>query len=293
MRKLPIILSLCMLMHIVFVSCTTQELDNLAPDTATFATASASSTNSASITVGGYTFSGFQSTDGLTWTTTINGQGAPHDISHVLISFNDVCEGDLSTLQAVSASIDNRALKIEYSVGNTGCSTPGSTFFKAEGFPDGTKNTTTTFTFTLNQPMGVNEFGIWVKAGNACHNDIVAGPGCTTEESTENCSMSQGYYFASPVSVWSSVTVGGVTMTKEEASAIFKGSKKTAAQKAWFQAATIKLSASTIAPTASIWTYVTQVESLITTHGISSNNKAFNAPAGAIGDWIDANHCED
>jgi hypothetical protein len=276
-------------MCVVMVSCSKSELDNLSPETGDMT--SASVTNRASATIGGYTFSDFQSTDGITWTTTINGTGAAHDISHLLISFNDVCEGNTSTVQVVNAYIGSTTLRVEYSVGNTGCSTPASTFFKAEGFPDVTKNASTTFTFTLNQPMGVNEFGVWVKAGQYCDSDVVAGPGCPSED--EGCSMSQGFYFASPVSVWSSVTVGEVTMNKAEASAIFRGSKKTAAQKAWFQAAAIKLSGSTVSKTASVWAYVTQVESLITTHGISSNNKAFNAPAGAIGNWIDANHCED
>lgn len=119
----------------------------------------------------------------------------------------------------------------------------------------------------------------------------------------EGCSMSQGYWFASPVSVWptSGVTVGGHTYSKAEALAIWNTTNAGGikhSKKAFLQVATIKLSGSTISPSASIWDEVAICETWLASKGklspsyLPTGNNAVSAAAGHIGNWINNNHCE-
>ena len=116
------------------------------------------------------------------------------------------------------------------------------------------------------------------------------------------CSLSQGFWFASPQSVWTSVSVGGQTYTKAEGLAIWNSSNAGGmadSKKGFLQVAAIKLSGSTVLSTDSVWTDVAIVEAWLSslnkltpsTLNDFSNSNAAQA-AGRIGDWIDANHCE-
>lgn len=114
--------------------------------------------------------------------------------------------------------------------------------------------------------------------------------------------MSQGYWFASPAAVWPStgVTVGGHTYTEAEAKAIWNTSNQNGladSKKAFTQLVAIKLSASTIGNNASVWSEVAVAESYLSTLSklspsyLPTGNSAASNAAGAIGVWINTNHC--
>jgi hypothetical protein len=126
--------------------------------------------------------------------------------------------------------------------------------------------------------------------------------------STPACSLSQGYWFAKPQAVWpnnGTVTLGGKVYTQAEGKAIWNSSNKGGilnAKKAFTQATAIKLS--NVAPSASVWADVAIIDAYfasipkISATSIPANSKTgLNAQAGAaagrIGNWIDANHCNE
>lgn len=119
---------------------------------------------------------------------------------------------------------------------------------------------------------------------------------------TQGCSMSQGYWFASPAAVWPSagVTVGGHTYSEAEAKAIWNTSNQNGlsdSKKAFTQLVAIKLSASTISATASVWGDVAIAEAYLSTLNkltpsyLPTGDAAASSAAGAIGNWINNNHC--
>ena len=123
-----------------------------------------------------------------------------------------------------------------------------------------------------------------------------------TSGSTQGCSMSQGYWFASPSAVWPSngVTVGGHTYTEVEAKAIWNTSNQGGlrdSKKAFTQLVAIKLSSSTINPNASVWGYANTAEAYLFTLNkltpsyLPTGNSSAASAAGAIGFWINNNHC--
>jgi hypothetical protein len=122
------------------------------------------------------------------------------------------------------------------------------------------------------------------------------------------CSLSQGYWFAKPQAVWpnnGTVTIGGKVYTQAEGKAIWNSTNKGGilnAKKAFTQAAAIKLS--NVLPSASVWADVAIIDAYfasipkISASSIPPNSKTgLNAQAGAaagrIGDWINANHCNE
>ncbi len=118
----------------------------------------------------------------------------------------------------------------------------------------------------------------------------------------QGCSMSQGYWFASPAAVWptTGVTVGGHTYTEAEAKAIWNTSNQNGlpdSKKAFTQVVAIKLSASTIGANASVWSYVTTAESYLNTlnkltpNYLPTGDSAASSAAGSIGNWINTYHC--
>lgn len=138
--------------------------------------------------------------------------------------------------------------------------------------------------------------GNWATYFNACKQicDVVEN---------EGCSMSQGYWFASPVAVWptSGVTVAGYTYTEAEAKAIWNSTNVSGiadSKKGFLQVATIYLSGSTVNSSASVWANVSAVEAWLATLGklspsnLPTGNTAVGSAAGQIGYWINANHCE-
>ena len=134
-----------------------------------------------------------------------------------------------------------------------------------------------------------------------------------------NCSMSQGYFFAKPQSVWGgeasinqeikvvggSVKVGGQWYTKEEGKAIFFMSCNSAGKLGFQQVATIYLSiakGSLTGVPSVIQADITAVENFLAGKAkLTSSNacaatyasKSVQSAAGRIGNWIDANHCSE
>lgn len=125
---------------------------------------------------------------------------------------------------------------------------------------------------------------------------------CTPPSEGEGCSMSQGYWFASPVSVWPStgVTVAGYTYTKQEALDIWNTSNAGGipdSKKGFLQVATIYLSGETVFHSATVWTDVATVEAWLSTldklspSNLPTGNSNAGSAAGRIGDWVNAHHC--
>jgi hypothetical protein len=118
------------------------------------------------------------------------------------------------------------------------------------------------------------------------------------------CSLSQGYWFAKPQSVWGTsgtVNLGGKIYNKAEGVAIWTSSNKGGllnAKAAFTQAAAIKLSG--VAASASVWADVAIIDGYLATVAKlsptslpkdNSMNAAAGAAAGRIGSWIDSHHC--
>ena len=132
--------------------------------------------------------------------------------------------------------------------------------------------------------------------------DLSAGFAIPIDFTFQGCSMSQGYWFASPVANWpsSGVTVGGYTYSETEAKAIWNTSNNHGlpdSKKAFTQVVAIKLSSATIGANASIWTYVSIAENYLSTlnklnpNYLPTGNNAASTAAGNIGNWINSNHC--
>lgn len=126
---------------------------------------------------------------------------------------------------------------------------------------------------------------------------------CVPPSEGEGCSMSQGFWFASPVSVWpeTGIKVAGYSYTKAEAIAIWNTSNAGGipdSKKGFLQVATIYLSGATVYHAASVWTDVAIVEDWLSTLGklsptnLPTGNSVVGSAAGRIGDWVDENHCE-
>lgn len=120
--------------------------------------------------------------------------------------------------------------------------------------------------------------------------------------SGEGCSLSQGFWFASPVAQWPNggLTIGGHQYSEVEAKAIWNTSNQLGlpdSKKAFTQLVAIKLSASTIGVNASVWSDVAIAENYLsgldklTPSYLPTGNSAASNSAGAIGAWINANHC--
>jgi hypothetical protein len=144
----------------------------------------------------------------------------------------------------------------------------------------------------------INVTGNWGMYFEACRQV------CIPPAENEGCSMSQGYWFASPISVWPStgVTVAGHTYTKEEAIEIWNTSNVGGiadSKKGFLQVATIYLSGATVYRSATVWADVAIVEAWLLTLGklsptnLPTGNNTVGSVAGNIGDWVDKNHCEE
>jgi uncharacterized repeat protein (TIGR01451 family) len=114
------------------------------------------------------------------------------------------------------------------------------------------------------------------------------------------CSYSQGFWFASPVSVWPAegVTVAGQTYTKTEAKKFFPPGPNPV-RLAFTQVATLKLSGVDLDAFPDVKAAVKTIEDYLAPFGklnpasLPSGNKAIQSAAGFIGDWVDDNHCDD
>lgn len=171
-------------------------------------------------------------------------------------------------------------------------------------FDLGTRGTLKTYyQLTVNENYSVDTTvtGVY-KSGNNTRCGIFqfSGFGCPIVPET-SCALSQGYYFAKPDLIWTtSVSIGGYSYTQAEGKAIWNTSNKGGirdAKAGFLQVAAIKLSSSTISPSATVWADVAIVEAYLSGLGklsplnLPSGNASAKAAAGRIGDWIDLNHC--
>ena len=264
-----------------------------------------------------------------TWTWSIvnpnpgNGSnGTVQDLSHFGLTLGDC----LSIDSVVSAEYQSGGAWVNVPValgvdpGMQNCIAPYSNVTMLK-FGVGTSGTTpTVFRITIEEDLSVDMNAVaYYKSGanTACGQICFPGFGCPVPPppppDTEGCSLSQGYWFAKPNLVWTSnVTVGGHSYTQAEGKAIWNTSNAggiSDAKKAFTQVAAIKLSGSTVLPTATVWQYVTIAEAWLATlpklsadgaagtlkvqpKTSANTNAAAGSAGGSIGRWIDLHHCE-
>lgn len=156
----------------------------------------------------------------------------------------------------------------------------------------------------------------YYKSGNntSCGKTCFEGISCVRDNPRppQGCSFSQGFWFAKPISeanAWpDDFMMGGKSYTQAEGKALFFVSGNNELKRAFTQAATIKLSIATgyLTDPSGIIAAVNNVETVLsglpklTPANIGSVNKGLTAAtrkslsnwAGAIGKYVDANHCE-
>lgn len=159
--------------------------------------------------------------------------------------------------------------------------------------------------------------GIYKSGGQGddkCGAFCFQGMDCVTiQPPREGCSFSQGFWFAKPYgeeNTWpgGGITMGGHTYTAAEARALWWVSGNLPLKRAFTQAATIKLSkaAGYLTDDSEVSAYVDQIDAALTKlvkltpANITTCNNKLKASvkadlsnwAGAIGKFIDENHCE-
>lgn len=113
------------------------------------------------------------------------------------------------------------------------------------------------------------------------------------------CSLSQGYWFAKPQTVWAggSVTVGGHTYTQAEGKALWAVTGSSGVAQCFFQVSAIKLSGVNLSLFPDLKARVDACEACLRAMPKLTPSTVTNSGCGSdggwIGDWIDANHCEE
>lgn len=137
-----------------------------------------------------------------------------------------------------------------------------------------------------------------------CCTVTFSGVGCPVQQGW--CAYSQGYWFARPETVWcQNVTFGANSYTQQQGQALFP-TGSSAARQAFTQASALQLSKYCVnngdpIPASIITAYNTCVNFLA---GLTYNDllngsyppasyQTIMEAAGAIGNWIQANHCDD
>ena len=166
-----------------------------------------------------------------------------------------------------------------------------------------------------NYQIGGVMTGIYKSGSNTgCGEFCFEGIACLPENPFEDdCSMSQGFWFAKPLSEVNAWPGGGVTMgghfyTAAEARSLFWVTGNIELKRAFCQAATIKLSdaAGFIEGTPTVLNAVSSIDGVLsglpklTPANIVATNKSLSPTvrknlgmwAGSIGNWVDENHCE-
>jgi hypothetical protein len=278
------ILIFAMMFSIIFTGCEFGELgmDNLNP---------VLDLNGNSVKTGGYMVSSNRTNGGVSFDVE---QGGTRALSHVLFQF-ETCDGVyLSLSDVLEVRVNGQVWSaVTSTTGNgTDCHFENDNpFIKVDNLDAVENESVVTFDFVFVEGVMVKSGSGLLKGGQNCET-LVFDSTCALVALSEGCSMSQGFYFASPVSAgWGQVTVGAVTLTEAEARALFTARKKTTGEKAFFQAATIKLSASTVSETASVWALVDVIDAELIHLGAVS--KEAQTATGAIGNWVNENHCED
>ncbi len=260
----------------------------------------------------------------FTWTITNptpgNGSGNTiQDLSHWNFIASDCLDRNWQDVLSASyfngtewINITNLDMKPDPSLTKGGCSLEN--VFK---FDYGTKGRTPTqYRMVLNGNWGTADLNVLFKSGTntgCCAATYPnAGIGCKIEE--EDCSFSQGYWFANNamhpngVHPWNgNVTIGGKTYTNAEGLAIWNSSNKGGiedSKKAFTQLSAILLSGVDIAADASLTAAVNTIECWLSGQAKLTPDNLPTQPSGSIAicgnaknaadvisTWINANHC--
>lgn len=174
---------------------------------------------------------------------------------------------------------------------------------------NGTAKTYYRLVLSKNYSIDPNAFAYYKSGARMpCCTFTFNGVGCPIVD--EGCSLSQGYWFANGNHIWpdvngaaaGNVTIGGFNYTEAEGRDIWNTSNAGGlrdSKKAFLQVAAIKLSGSSVSPTAAVWADVAICEAWLATLGklspanLPTGNASVSTAAGNIGDWINTNHCEE
>ncbi|EMR04095.1 hypothetical protein [Cesiribacter andamanensis] len=258
-----------------------------------------------------------------TWSFTIKQTGDPKGIglSNLVIGYTLCPDEELPAggILLESAAIINGSSQqtpvIEYSIGlGTGCAFTGSNdgYFKLDELTALSKDKLYTVRFTIESalPVRIDYFEVLVKAGNNCVSAVLDAGDCTPPP-TDDCSYSQGYFFAKPGPTWGglSVSLGGETYNEADGRYIWSTSNAggiATSKKVFLQAATIMLSyqlghmssavyGTLSADIAIISNYLAQFDKLTSYEQLPSGGDgaaAAWAAAARLDQFIQANHCD-
>lgn len=128
------------------------------------------------LTFMGVTYANGQST--FTYQVKRTGSAQGNGLSHLVFGLGDCVKSS----QVTGGTIDGKPATLAFSEGKgTGCVVTGN-FVKFDNIGNGVSDGNVhTFTLTLSGTVGVSTNGLWVKAGNACYQSTVSGPGCSYE----------------------------------------------------------------------------------------------------------------
>jgi hypothetical protein len=246
---------------------------------------------------------GFES-DGYTFTYTITKANKAKALSHFIVNLDNCGNESATRANILSASINGVEVTLLDTEGQgTGCVVTTENFIKFDDVPSGN---VVVLSFTLDREFSIGQTNGWVKGGNNCSLVSVPGPECPVNEA---CSMSQGYYFGNgstkngAYEVWmeaGGVSLGGHVYSYEEGQALWdaKGTHTYGVVRAFFQFSALQLSQTELSGNVvdayqAIDTYLTGKAKLTPANAASLNAADMGVNAGIIGNWIDANHCQE
>ena len=250
-----------------------------------------------------------QNADGSEWTYTITKSKAnSKNLSHFIVNLGNCGEESATYSDVIWATVNGNPANMAPTEGSgTTCNPQAST----TNFIKFNVDSGTSWVIVIKFDRGyyVAQSTSWIKAGTSCNTGTVDAPGCPREE---YCSFSQGFYFAggnndSYLAFVNGLTIGDVTYTREQALAEWDantGQGADAAMRGFFQLGALLLSeldiegAGLSAEAALIETYFTNLNVVTAVSPLPNVNNDItkdqvSAAAGTIGDWIDANHCQD
>jgi len=188
------------------------------------------------------------SPDGKVWTYTITKLRANvRNLSHFILDLQNCGEHSAVFGNIQSATVNGVAANLEPNEGwGTGCN-PTTTNFVKINF-DGNSNVLV-LVITFSKGFAQTTGAAWAKAGTSCTSGTTTVPGCPL---TEDCSFSQGYFFANgslqngAAALWvDGLTIGGVTYSHTDGMnfwTIDRGRGGNQTMNAFFQLGAVRLS---------------------------------------------------
>lgn len=269
-----------------------------------------------------YAISVSVSEEGSLWTYTITrANNKAKDLSHFIIDLNNCGLESASFGNIVWATVNGSPADLKQTEGSgTNCN-PQSVTSNFVKFDNLSSSSSWILVLKFDRGYDVDSSSTgWIKAGNSCNSGVIPGPGCPLGN---YCSYSQGFFFSTgsfmngASSYWENgLTVGGVTYTQQQGTMIWENDRGPGGDQTlngFFQLGAVRLSGveSQVAnQVLIIETYFNGLNILSTaTTGTNGNNTYtyYNLPAtsnginknqviaagGAIGSYIDSNHCQE